>query len=64
MLGAELAKVKKVIDDATNLLSALSDAIADGEVNDAEIATIINRAKVLGKSFKDILDEIIELINR
>ncbi len=54
--------IKKVWGDLKAFIDAVHDAIADGEVNDAEIVTIINRWKVLGGSVRQLIAQILALI--
>ena len=53
--------ITRLVGDFKGLIDAVSEAISDGEVNDAEIAIIIKRGKVLGESIREITRQILNL---
>ncbi len=54
--------IKKVWSELKGFIDAVAEAIADNEVNDAEIVNIINHWKAFGGSVKELIASIIALI--
>jgi hypothetical protein len=54
--------IKKVWSELKAFIDAVAEAIADNEVNDAEIVNIINHWKAFGGSVKELIASIIALI--
>lgn len=59
VLGA-WAGFKQLINEARDLLCVIADAIADDNIDNAEIIAILKEAKELGKAFF----EIVKLFNK
>jgi len=54
--------IKKVWSELKAFIDAVDEAIADNEVNDAEIVNIINHWKAFGGSVKELIASILALI--
>ena len=54
--------IRKIWSELQAFIDAVDEAIADNEVNDAEIVNIINHWKAFGGSVKELIASILALI--
>ena len=56
--------IRRLLIDTRNLIDVIIDAIADGEVDDKELASILTKWRLLSISIKDVIQEILSLRRR